>query len=424
MIRLDHVEESSRFGKMSNSRRQPASYLIHNARLVTPFEEISAGWIRVDGGTITEIGQGSAPTGQTRPEEKLELIDAKSSVVIPGLIDTHVCGMLGHDCREGFKAFGFIAQGLARFGVSGFLPTLLSSATSESARLIDDARQAQGEYRRGAEILGVHIEGPYLGCKYRGLTLQEELAKPSISRDRVLYEKYPGFVKMVTLAPELPGGEEYVKYLKQQQVVVSIGHTEIGSLAELDTAIRAGASHVTHIFNAMRVRGLKELGVDSPGFADLAIIEDRLSVSLIADGVHVCPELIKLLARAKAHDKIILMTDCFMATGLPSGNYTYANGVEVFVDGTCHRAVKDKILAGSVLTLNRAVKNMLDWTDLAITEVLPMATYNPARLIGLQDRKGSLEGGKDADLAIMDEDWDAQLTMVGGRIVYRSGDEK
>ena len=177
---------------------------------------------------------------------------------------------------------------------------------------------------------------------------------------------------------------------------------------------------MTHIFNAMQVRGLRELGIDAPGFADLAIIEDRVTVSLIADGVHVCPELVNLLVRAKPHDQIVLITDCFPGTGMPNGIYTYANGVEVIVDRTCHRTIKEKIMAGSVLTLNQAVKNVIRWTTLPVTEVLPMATINPARLLGLADRKGALKPGLDADLVITDQDWNVQLTMVGGRIVHQN----
>jgi len=393
------------------------SSLIWNGRLVDPYEIIEPGWVLVENGTIKELGQGK-PAQDERIGRNITQIDAQGNYIVPGFIDTHVCAMLNHDCRQGRKAYLVIAEGLLKYGITSFLPTIIATPAEEMVDLIAQAKKVQEESNLGSEILGVHLEGPYLGEKYRGLTLSEQLREPNAQRDKDLYEAIPGFVKIMTLAPELPGCLAYIRYLKEQGVVSSISHTEIDNMADLNDAIEAGASHVTHIFNAMELRGLKEAGVDSPGFADLAIIEDRLTVSLIADGVHVCPELINLLVRAKDHDKIVLITDCFMATGMPEGIYTYPDGQDVIMDGTCHRTVEGKILAGSILTLNRAVKNVIDWTGLPVTEVLPMATANPARLIGVDDKKGALKPGLDGDIVIADEDWNAIKTIQAGKVVF------
>jgi len=393
--------------------------LVCNGRLVTPFEEIERGSLWLRGGKIEKVWREGEPA-EGGPPGDVRRLDAAGRHVIPGMIDTHVGGMLGCDCREGREAFETIATGMPRYGVTSFLPLVYEMVPSNAVALVGDAKDVADSEGKKAEILGVHVEGPYFSEKYRGALRKEALAEPSIERDRVLYETYPGFVKLLTMSSEVPGGLEYIRYLVSVGVTVSLGHTEVGEWDELKQAVDAGARSVTHIFDAMQVRRLKELGVDSPGFADLALIEDRLFVSLIADGVHVCPELINLLVRAKAHDKIVLATDCFIGTGMPNGIYTYPNGMKVRVDGTCHRRVTDNGLVGSVLTLDRAVKNMLAFTGLSLTDVLPMATINPARLIGVDDRKGSLEEGKDADVAIVDDDGRVVTTLVAGRVVYDS----
>jgi len=391
--------------------------LVRNAHLVTPHESIDPGWLLVENGRVAGLGEGPGPHDTPAGAD---VLDAHGNYVVPGLIDTHVCGMLGFDCRQGTDAFDVIAPGLPAFGVTGFLATIIGTSVETAAPLLADAEKVRARREPEARLLGVHLEGPYLGKKYRGLTLEEELGLPSVQRDRAIYERFPRLVKMMTVAPELPGCLDYIKYLRSLDIVVAIGHTEIETADDLAAAVAAGASHVTHIFNAMQVRTLKEPGVDAPGFADLAIINDNLSVSLIADGVHVCPDLIDLLLRAKPHGQIVLVTDCFLATGMLPGAYTYPDGVEVTVDGTCHRRTSDRGLAGSVLTLNRAVRNVMSWTGLPATEVLPMATRNPARLIGVHDRKGDLRPGMDADVAAFDRDWNAQWTMVGGRIVFQA----
>ena len=395
-----------------------SSLLLRNAHLLTPSESIRPGWLLLEEGKIADIGEGPGPPGR---QEHTNVLDAGGDYVVPGLIDTHVCGMLGHDCREGAAAFSAIIRNLPAFGVTGFLATVIGTSTQAAVPALADAEEARACNHCGSQLLGVHLEGPYLGEKYRGLTLAEELGMPSVERDRPIHERFAGLVKMVTVAPELPECLEYITFLRNSGIVVAVGHTEIGTVDELDGAVAAGASHVTHIFNAMQVRGLKEAGVDAPGFADLAIIDDRLTVSLIADGVHVCPELINLLLRAKPREQIVLVTDCFLATCMPPGDYVYPDGVEVTVDGTCHRTKKGGILAGSVLTLNRAVRNVVDWTARDVTEVLPMATANAARLIGMDQRKGALRPGMDADIAVFSKDWTARCTIVGGTVVYHNG---
>jgi len=403
---------------MRTQPSQSGSLLVRNAHLVTPSESIDPGWLLVENGRVAGLGEGPGPH---ETPAGAHVLDARGDYVAPGLIDTHVCGMLGRDCRQGADAFDVIAQGLPAYGVTGFLATIIGTSVDAAAPLLADAENVRARREPEAHLLGVHLEGPYLGKKYRGLTLEEELGLPSVQRDRAIYERFPGLVKMMTVAPEVSGCLDYIRYLKDLNIVVAIGHTEIATADELAAAVAAGASHVTHIFDAMHVRTLKEPGVDAPGFADLAIVNDGLNVSLIADGVHVCPQLIDLLVRAKSHDQIVLVTDCFLATGMSPGAYTYPDGVEVTVDGTCHRTADDGILAGSVLTLNRAVRNVMNWTGLPATEVLPMATRNPARLIGMDDRKGALRPGMDADVAAFDRDWNAQWTMVGGEVVYQAG---
>lgn len=408
---------------MSYNRKYDKRYLFYNGHLVTPEHEICPGWVLTSEGKIEDIGAGVRPTPKGSFDDRdpgIENIDIRGNYLTPGVIDTHICGMLGHDFRNGGDAFQVIAHELIRHGITGFLPTIYLTATERILQLLQEAKEFCSRNTDGSQILGIHLEGPYLGKKYRGLALADSLAAPSIDRDKAIYDQFPEFVRLVTLAPELPDCLPYISYLKKNGVAVAAGHSEIDTFVELESAIRAGLTHVSHIFNAMAVRHLKEPGVDAPGLADLACIEDQLSVSLIADGIHVCPELINLLVRSKPRDKIILITDSFMGTSMPAGLYTYPDGVEVVVDGTCHRTAKDSSLAGSTLTLNRAIKNMISFTHREPADIVPMGTQNPATLIGVQHRKGTLEKGKDADIVVFDSDWNAVITMIEGRVVYRN----
>ena len=390
--------------------------ILYNCHLITPTEEIYPGWLITSSGKIEEIGEGVKPSPASGDTDS---IDVRGNYVTPGVIDTHICGLAGHDFRIGGDAFRIIADELVKHGVTGFLPTIYLTATDRTLQLLAEAEEFCKSNSFGSQILGIHLEGPYLGEKYRGLALAESLSLPSIDRDSRIFRQYPGFVRLVTLAPELPGCLQFISYLKRNGVSVAIGHSEINTTAELENAILAGLTHVTHIFNAMSVRHLKEPGVDAPGLADLACIDDRLSVSLIADGIHVCPELIRLLLKSKPQQKIVLITDSFMGTNMPEGQYTYPDGVEVLVDGGCHRTVKDGVLAGSTLTLNRAIKNMIEFTGDKLIDIIPMGTQNLAKLIGFDHRKGRLAKGMDADIAVFDKNWQALLTMISGRIVYR-----
>ena len=389
-----------------------------NAHIITPFEDLGMGWISVGDGKIQAVGKGDLPAG-VRNGDHCPVVDVGGACVIPGLIDTHICGMLGSDFRQGEKAFRTIAGGLVRHGVTAFLPTVYLTATEAALGLLSEALTVSRDDVVCSQILGVHLEGPYLGRKYRGLALEELLGSPSIDRDRVLYERHPGFVKLVTLAPELPGCIEYIRFLKGQGVTVSIGHSETDTKAQLDRAIEAGVSHVTHIFNAMAVRHLKEPGVDTPGLADLSLVDDRLTVSVIVDGVHVSPELVELLVRAKPLDSIVLVTDSFLGTAMPPGSYVYPDGVRVVVDDTCHRTAEDRLLAGSILTLERAVKNLLSFTHVSVPQAVQMASYNPAKLIGVESVKGRLAEGYDADMVVVDRDWSVVMTVIQGSIAYR-----
>ncbi len=403
-----------------DTRGTSERHVITNGHVVTPFERIPQGCLCVEDGKIVCLGSQERTAECCAWRDTSDAIDAGGGFVIPGLIDTHVCGMLGYDCRQGRQAFSVIGAGLVAHGVTGFLPTIYLTPSEQALPLLAEVQALRDSGYDGAEILGVHLEGPYLGEKYRGLALAELLGTPDLECDRQLYARFPSLVKLVTLAPELPGCLPYIRFLKDNGVKVAIGHSEIDTKEQLNQAVAAGVSHVTHIYNAMAVRHLREAGVDAPGLADLALVEDRLSVSVIVDGVHVCPELVDLLVRAKSIDKIVLITDCFQGTGLPPGRYTYPDGVEVEVDRSCHRTIPDKLLAGSVLTLNRAVSNTLAFTSLTVGQAVQMGTYNPARLLGLDGRKGQLRIGFDADLVVTNEEWEVQMTLVGGRVAFRA----
>jgi len=216
---------------------------------------------------------------------------------------------------------------------------------------------------------------------------------------------------LVTIAPEMPGAIDFIKYLDKQKIIVSVGHSN-ATYAQVQAGIQAGLSHVTHTFNAMRGLHHRE-----PGVVGAALTSPELTVEVIADGIHIHPIVLKILTKIKEGEKIVLMTDAMRAAGLKEGTYDLG-GQEVIVTKGQAR-LKDGTLAGSVLTMDKAVKNMASKVGVPLPKAIQMASFNPARSIGIDDKKGSLEPGKDADIVILNKNLETELTIVAGKIVYR-----
>lgn len=371
---------------------------IINGILLTQRETI-AGRTLLFGPSILEITEDAAPRAD-------EVIDAQGQFVTPGLIDTHIHGYLGADASDGSEA-GLVtmAEGLIKNGVTSFLPTTMTlplpqieEALAVIRRLMQKSRKASF---RGAQILGCHVEGPFLNPLKKGAQAAEHILPPDASFIR----RHADVIQMVTFAPEVPGGLAFARAVRDMGgVTLSLGHST-ASYEEALQAFRAGVSQVTHLFNAMPALKHRE-----PGAVGAALTEE-VCCELIADTFHVHPSLFRLIHRAKG-GRLVLVSDCIRAGGLGDGPTTLG-GQQVSVRGNeCRLA--DGTIAGSVLRLNDAVRQFRDHAGVTLREAVNAASIQPARCIGAEGAKGSLAKGKDADLLIMDQDCRILNAFVGG----------
>ena len=336
-----------------------------------------------------------------------EIIDACGNYAAPGLIDVHIHGFLGEDASdcspEGIKT---MSEGLARQGVTGFLPTTVTIPREDIQNAADITRSLMGDAGlRGAAVLGMHAEGPFVNPKKKGAQNEAYIQAPDAS----LILENSDVIKIVTLAPEMDEGFSAVREIvRNSNTVVSMGHTD-ASYEEACEAVLAGVSHSTHLFNAMSV-----LAHRAPGVVG-ASLNKNISTEIICDMFHIHPALYKIVYACKK-DKLVLITDCVRSGGLTDGEYMLG-GQKVILKGIECR-LEDGTIAGSVLTLNKGVYNFYCHAGVSLCEAVNCASLNPARLIGLDKQKGSIEAGKDADIIIADAKFNIKRTIIGGRIVY------
>ena len=339
-----------------------------------------------------------------------DVIDAKGNFVAPGLVDIHIHGYLNEDASdakpEGIKK---MAYGVAKNGVTAFLPTTMTVSKDEIIAALNTVRSLKEESKSwdGAEIIGVHAEGPFINPSKKGAQAEENILVPDA--DFILENS--DIITSVTLAPEMDKDHQCIKKLAaQSDVLISMGHTG-ANYEQAVSAVKDGVSHATHLFNAMT-----PLAHRDPGVVGAALATD-VSVELICDTFHIHPGVFSIIAKQKP-GKLCLITDCTRAGGMPDGEYDLG-GQPIFLKGIeCRLA--DGTIAGSVLKLNNAVKNVLDHTALPVNEVFKMATLNPANAIHQGDRIGSLEKGKDADIIITDENINVLRTIKKGRTIYEA----
>ena len=375
---------------------------IINGRIVTP-ESVVEGKVLVYDEKIQGVVD-AAPAGA-------EVIDAQGGYVIPGLVDMHIHGYLGEDASDGsYEGLKIMAEGVAKNGVTSFLPTTMTVSYDELRKAFSLIRKGMEESRsadwKGAAIVGANAEGPFINISKKGAQAGEHVRVG----DPAFLKEFIDVIRVFTIAPEVEGNMDCIREMaKDTDVLISMGHTA-ANFDQARAAIEAGVRHVTHLFNAQT--GLLHR---DPGVVGAALLDSRVSTELIADTFHIHKGLFQLVANVKG-DKLVLITDCTRAGGLEDGEYTLG-GQPIFVKGIeCRLA--DGTIAGSVLKLNEAVRNVLANTDLPVNEVVNMASLTPATRIGLGDTKGSLEAGKDADIAIVDEAFNVQRTILAGRTIY------
>jgi N-acetylglucosamine-6-phosphate deacetylase len=351
------------------------------------------------------------PTWDETPDVVVE-----TGCIVPGYVDVHVHGLHGHDVMDGTKtALKGMSEALAGYGVTGFLATTLTGEIAHLERVLTACKTfAEQDAGEGAELLGVHLEGPWINVRYKGAQNAEHVAAPAMEDVRRLWEAAGGLLRIVTLAPELERVQEAIAWLTAKGVKASVGHSD-AAYEHVRGAMEHGLCHVTHCFNAMRGLHHRE-----PGVVGAALYHDELTCELIADGVHVHPVVMSILCRVKQAERLVLVSDAMRATGLSDGRYELG-GLDVWVEGGEAR-LADGTLAGSTLTLDQAVRNLVRVCGVPLEEAVRMASETPARVIGCGERKGRLQQGYDADFLILDEDLQVVMTYRGGRCVYRRED--
>jgi N-acetylglucosamine-6-phosphate deacetylase len=380
--------------------------LITGARVLTPNGEWPRGWILAEGRRIAAMGQGEPPPGT---DAGADVLAADGLVAMPGFIDLHVHGAVGVDVMDADRdGLARMARFLAGHGVTAWLPATMTATGPDTERALAAARAVAGPVDGGATILGAYLEGPYLN-RARAGAQDPDLIRPA-GRAEATRLLDLGIIRVLVIAPEVEENRWLVTEAVARGLTVSAGHTD-ATYEQALQAVKDGVRHVTHAFNAMRPLGHRE-----PGMLGAALVLPELHCELIADNVHVHPAAMRLLVQAKGPGGVVLVSDAMPATGLPEGAYTIGNRPAFSVNGAVRLA--DGTLAGSVLTLDRALHNLQAATGRPLAELWPAASRNAARAVGLDDRKGTLEPGKDADLVLLDPSLQVVVTVVEGALVY------
>jgi N-acetylglucosamine-6-phosphate deacetylase len=378
--------------------------LIVGGTLLTPQDSLPDHSLVVEGGRIVSI-----EPGRPRGDPQDRWIEAQGLWVAPGLIDLHVHGALGHDPMQATQA---AIHGMARFfachGVTAYLPTTLAATPAQTLAAVQNAAGCP-QPPDGARHLGLHVEGPYLSPDHRGAQPVEQLRDPDPAEYSAWLET--GVVRLVTIAPERPGALDFIEAAVAQGVEFAIGHSG-ASYEQVVAAADHGLRQATHTFN-----GMLGLNHRAPGTVGGVLTDDRIYAQVIADGVHLHPAVVKLLVRAKGIGRTILITDAISPTGLPDGDYQLT-GLKISLKDGVSRTLSGG-LAGSTLTMEVGVRNLMEFAGLSRNEALATATATPAEAMGWSGVKGCLAPGADADVVLLDQDLQVHLTMVAGRVVYR-----
>lgn len=380
--------------------------LLHTARAFTPTTEIADSGMLIRDGVIEAIGPRS---GMTLPAGAQE-VRATDDTAVPGFIDVHIHGAGGHDVMEGTgEALGTVARTLARHGTTSFLATTVTASPEDICRSVAGiakyiSQQLKTDQKR-AEVLGVHYEGPFLNKVRRGVHPPEWIQLPSAELLDSFLRAAAGNARLLTIAPEVLGAAPCIDAARTAGVIVSMGHTD-ATYEQARAAIARGVHHATHVYNAMRPFSHRDSGV-----IGAVLTSPEVTAELIADGVHVEEAAMKVLLQAKGPACTILISDGLSATGMPDGKYILG-GFEVSVTGgVCRNA--QGVLAGSTLTLDRALRNVVA-LGIPLQDTLRMLTSNPAKLLGIEFKKGALRTGADADIVLLDENLQVRNVYVRG----------
>lgn len=375
--------------------------LIKNCNIIY-LDKIEKGSVLIENGKIKEINPSNV--------NDTEVIDAEGLYLSPGFIDVHIHGAGGCDTMDGtVESINTIAKTIVEHGTTSFTPTTMTVAAEDIRKSMKVIKKLKEEGTEGANVLGAHLEGPFISPKAIGAQNPNFLLAPSVKNYNKIVGDYGDAVVSITMAPEVEGAKELIKYLSDNGVTVSMGHTK-ATYDEAIEGIKCGACHSTHLYNAMTPFTHREPGVVGATF------DTDITTETISDGIHISYPALRTAYKQKGTDKVLLVSDAMEACGMPDGQYSLG-GQDVIVKNGAARLL-DGTLAGSVLTLDKAVKNIYSNSNYPLNEVVRMATYNGAKHCHVEDHKGLIKEGYDADLILFNEDIEIQKVFVKGKKVY------
>jgi N-acetylglucosamine-6-phosphate deacetylase len=384
-------------------------FAFRGADIYTPDRRIENGTLLVSEGRVEAID----PTRDLQSSQDYLEIDARQLIITPGFIDAQTHGGNGYDFMESTpEQIAGIMRWMASTGVTGALPTIATCSLADQLQYIRNLCQVQQKNPPGTAILGIHLEGPYISREHHGAQPSAFIRDPSIPEIEQAIQASQGIIRLITLAPELPGALEFINHVTSQGIVAAVGHSD-ATYEQVIAAADAGLSRATHLFNAMT--GLHHR---QPGVVGAALVRDDLYAEIILDGEHVHPVAVQVAIRAKGLSRIVLVTDATQAAGLKDGVYVRPGDRKIIVQDGAAR-LESGILAGSVLTLDQAVRNAVHLLGLSLPDAFAIASRIPAESLGLGGLKGSLAPGRDADLLVLSPDLHVLLTLVRGQVAYQ-----
>jgi N-acetylglucosamine-6-phosphate deacetylase len=392
-------------------------YFLINGTIITPHRVLPNSGLLIEGSEIKDLFH----MNSFHPYEDTSLLDVKGAYIAPGFIDMHLHGGGGADVMDGTpEAVAAIAEAHAKGGTTSIVPTTLTSSTQDLKRAIAAFEEASKMKTRGSRLLGLHLEGPYFAPSQKGAQDIRFIRDPVKEEYLSILDSSPNILR-VSAAPELPGGLELGRELRRRGILASIGHTD-ASYDEIILAVEAGYSHVTHLYSGMsgvhRVRAYRIAGAIESG-----LLLDDLTVEIIADGKHLPASLLQLIYKCKGADKIALCTDSIRASGMPEGKFVLGNpedGQSIVVEEGVAWLPDRTAFAGSVATMNLLVGNMVNLARVSLQDAVRMATLTPARILRIDNVKGNIDKGKDADIVVFDDNINVRMTIVEGEVVYRA----
>lgn len=389
---------------------------IVNGKIIAPDGIIENGTILINNSSILEVSRRDVEIS-----EDTYVIDAEGKYISPGFIDIHVHGGGGYDFMDGtIEAFLKIAETHVQYGTTAMNPTTLTSEVDDLFNTLDNYREANKQNTKGSQFLGVHLEGPYFALSQRGAQDPRYIRNPDPKEYKKILDYSDDIVRW-SAAPELTGAIEFGRYVKSKGKVLALAHTD-AIYEEVLEGYNNGYSLATHFYSAMagvtRRNAFRYAGAVEAGY-----LIDDMDVEAIADGIHLPPPLLKLIYKIKGPDRIALITDAMRGAGMPEGESILGNihtGLKVIIEDGVAKLPDRTAFAGSVATADRLVRTMMNQGEVPLVDVIKMITQTPARIMGVSDKKGSLEVGKDADIVLFDDNINIEMTIVKGDVKYRS----